>query len=71
MIPKTENPQEAESVYLGKPTLHAKAYPVPYFTRSSQCWFSCRMAHLLLINKQTEISEKETVSDTSLCTDAF
>ena len=42
MIPETENPQEAKSVYPGKPVRHAYADPGRYFTQSPQCWFSPR-----------------------------
>ena len=34
MIPETENPQEAKSVYPGKPARHAEADPGRYFTQS-------------------------------------
>ena len=40
MIPETENPQEANSVCLGKPPRHAYADPGRYFTQSPQCCFS-------------------------------
>ena len=39
MILETENPQEAKSVYLGKPARHAQADPGQYFMHSPQCWF--------------------------------
>ena len=38
MIPETENPQEAKSVYPGKPSQHAQADPGRYFTQRPQCW---------------------------------
>ena len=40
MIPETENPQEAKSVYPGKAVWHAQADPGRYITRRLQCWFS-------------------------------
>ena len=37
VIPETENPQEAKSVYPGTPVWHAYADPGRYFTQSPQC----------------------------------
>ena len=33
MIRETENPQEAKSIYPGKPARHGQADPVRYFTQ--------------------------------------
>ena len=41
MIHETENPQEANNVYL--------VDPVRYFTQSPQCWFSRGTSHLSYI----------------------
>ena len=51
VIPETENPQEANSVYPGRPVLHAFADTVQYFTQSPQCWFSHETAYTLIIAK--------------------
>ena len=40
MIPETENPQEAKSVYPDKPARHAYADPGRFFTQSPLCLFS-------------------------------
>ena len=42
MMPETENPQEANSVYPGKPSRHAYGDPGRYFTHSPQCWVISR-----------------------------
>ena len=46
MIPETKNPQEATSVYTGKPVRHAYADQNRYIMQSPHCWFSCGTAHM-------------------------
>ena len=48
MIPETVNQQEGKGVYPGKPAWHTQANPGRYFTKSPQCWYSRRTAHLIL-----------------------
>ena len=48
MFPETENPQEAKSIYSGKPVRHAKTDLGRYFTQSPQCWFSRGTAHIIV-----------------------
>ena len=46
MIPETENPQEAKSVYPGQPESHGKADQGRYFMQSPQCWFVIRLIYI-------------------------
>ena len=59
MIPETENPREAKSVYLVKPARHARTDTGRYFTltlcymrnistQSPHCWFSRGTAQMLV-----------------------
>ena len=48
MMSETENPQQATSVYPGKPVRHAYADPGPYFTQNPQCWFSRGPAQMFI-----------------------
>ena len=69
MIPETENPKEAKSVFPGKPARHDYADPDQYITQRPFCWFSHGTAHLTfrwrhaermllhLINQSTESSD--------------
>ena len=42
MIREAENPQEAKSVYPGKPARHTYADQGRYFTQIPHCWFFSR-----------------------------
>ena len=59
MIPETENPQEAKSVYLGKPARHAKDDLGRYITQRPQCLVFSRDGSF---NNQTVICESFTNS---------
>ena len=48
MIPETENPQKAKTVYPGKPGRYAYADPGRYFTQSPHCLFSRGTAHIII-----------------------
>ena len=54
MIPETENPQEAKSVYPGKLARHTYADPGRYFTQSPECSFSRETGHVILFPNKTK-----------------
>ena len=55
MIPEMENPQEAKSVYPGKPARYAKADPGRYFTQSPMFVFSRDGSYIHVHTKQTTL----------------